>query len=98
MKESSDAIHRFPAKAATLQPMSKQLTAEDFKESLNAHVAAKGTEIREHYGPHIGWRELVRILGDRSVVRYPCEIVFDAALLLPGEFAHAQPNSDNPQD
>lgn len=78
--------------------MATQLTAEDFKQSLNTHVAAKGEEIREKYGPHIGWKELVQILEDRSVVRYPCEIVFDAAPLLENEFAHALPNSENPQD
>jgi len=78
--------------------MSKQLTADDFKESLNAHVAAKGEEIRERYGTDIGWKELLQILEDRSVVRYPCEIVFDAAPLLEDEFAHAMPNSENPQD
>jgi hypothetical protein len=78
--------------------MSKQLTTDDFKESLNAHVAAKGEEIRARYGPEIGWRELSKILNDRSAVRYPCEIVFDAAPLMEGEFAHAQPNGENPAD
>src|ERR1051325_653143 len=78
--------------------MSKQLTADDFRQSLNAHVAAKGEEIRARYGPRIGWRELQQILADRSAVRYPCEIVFDAAPLLEGEFAHAMPNSDEPND
>jgi hypothetical protein len=77
--------------------MSKQLTTDDFKESLSAHVASKGEEIRARYGPDIGWRELLRILNDRSVVRYPCEIVFDAAQLQEGEFAHAAPNGEEPQ-
>ncbi|HWC61101.1 MAG TPA: hypothetical protein VHC44_15505 [Verrucomicrobiae bacterium] len=78
--------------------MATQLTADDFKQSLNAHVASKGEEIREKYGPEIGWRELLQVLGDRSAVRYPCEIVFDAAPLLEGEFAHAMPNSEDPKD
>ena len=78
--------------------MSKQLTADDFKESLNSHVAAKGEEIRARYGPEIGWRELQRILADRAVVRYPCEIVFDASALRAGEFAYAAPNGENPED
>jgi hypothetical protein len=68
--------------------MSKQLTTEDGRQSLNAHAAAKGLEIREKYGPRIGWTELQRILQDRSCVRYPCEILFDAAGLQQGEFAH----------
>lgn len=78
--------------------MSKQLTADDFKQSLNSHVASKGEEIREKYGPEIGWRELLQILNDRSVVRYPCEVVFDSSALLDGECAHAEPNSENPLD
>jgi hypothetical protein len=78
--------------------MATQLTADDFKQSLNTHVAGKGEEIREKYGPEIGWKELLQVLEDRSLVRYPCEIIFDSAPLLEGEFAHAMPNSENPQD
>jgi hypothetical protein len=37
------------------------------------------------------------MLQDRSAVRYPCEIVFDAAPLLDGEFAHPLPNGDDPE-
>ena len=76
--------------------MSKQLTTDDFTQSLNAHVAAKGLEVYERYGPCIGWAELLRILGDRSVVRYPCEIVFDAEPLIEGEFAYPKPNGEDP--
>ena len=78
--------------------MATQLTADDARQSLNAHVAAKGAEIFEKYGPRIGWKELLRILEDRACVRYPCQIVFDAAQLGPGEFAHPVPKSDNPED
>jgi hypothetical protein len=78
--------------------MATTLTADDFKQSLNTHVATKGEEIREKFGPEIGWKELLQILEDRSLVRYPCEIIFDSAPLLEGEFAHAMPNSENPQD
>lgn len=78
--------------------MATKLTAEDARQSLNAHVAAKGAEIFEKYGPQIGWKELLRILEDRACVRYPCEIVFDAGALLPGEFAHPVPQGDQPED
>jgi len=78
--------------------MSPQLTVEDFKEPLNAHVAVKGAEIHQKYGPRIGWNELLRILEDRSAVRYPCEIVFDAAPLQAGEFAHPVPNGLRPEE
>ncbi|MBI3417696.1 MAG: hypothetical protein HY043_20585 [Verrucomicrobia bacterium] len=76
--------------------MDTQLTIEDAKQSLNAHVAAKGVEIREKYGPHIGWRELTQILNDRSCVRYPCEIVFDVGPLQPGELAYPMARGDSP--
>jgi hypothetical protein len=76
--------------------MSKQLTTDDFTQSLNAHVAAKGLGIYESYGPCIRWTELLQILGDRSVVRYPCEVVFEADPLLDGEFAYPKPNGQDP--
>jgi hypothetical protein len=78
--------------------MAIQLTAEDARQSLNGHVAAKGREIWEKYGPHIGWQELLRILADRACVRYPCEIVFDAGPLEPGEFAHPVARGARPED
>ena len=78
--------------------MSKQLTADDFKQSLNVHVATKGEEIHAKYGPHLEWKELLRILEDRTCVRYPCEIVFDAAQLEPGECAHPVPKGAQPEE
>lgn len=78
--------------------MPTQLTSEDFKQSLTARVAAKGEELREKYGPHIGWKELCRILDDRAFCRYPCEVVFDASQLQPGEFAHPIQNGALPDD
>jgi hypothetical protein len=78
--------------------MPTQLTAADARQSLNEHVAARGREIHGKYGPHIGWRELRQILADRSCVRYPCEIVFDAAPLNPGEFAHPVAKGKRPED
>jgi hypothetical protein len=77
--------------------MPTQLTENDVRESLSSHVAAKGEEIRAKYGPHIGWKELQRILEDRSCVRYPCEVVFDAGPLLPGECAHPVANGNLPE-
>jgi hypothetical protein len=78
--------------------MPVQLTAEDAKQSLNAHIAAKGTEIHEKYGPHIGWSELLRILDDRAFCRYPCDVVFDAGSLDPGEIAHPVAKGARPED
>jgi hypothetical protein len=78
--------------------MPTQLTAEHAKQSLTAHVAAKGGEIFAKYGPQIGWPELQRLLEDRACVRYPCVIRFDAAGLQPGEFAYPAPNGERPED
>lgn len=78
--------------------MAKQLTADDARESLHAHVAAKGAEIFEKYGPHIGFAELKAILQDRSCVRYPCELAFDASHLNPGEFAYPEPRGQRPEE
>jgi hypothetical protein len=78
--------------------MPKQLTIEDARQSLTAHVAVKGAEIHEKYGPRIGWDELLRILEDRACVRYPCEIQFDASPLLDGEFAHAIAKGGQPEE
>lgn len=78
--------------------MDRTLTLEDARQSLASHAEEKGRQLNGKYGPHIGWAELRRILEDRSLVRYPCEIVFDASGLLEGEFAHPIPNSERPED
>ena len=78
--------------------MATQLTAENAKQSLSAHVAAKGVEIFDKYGPVIGWKQLLRILEDRAAVRYPCEIVFDASVLQPGELAYPAPKGPHPEN
>jgi hypothetical protein len=78
--------------------MAIQLTAEDARQSLNEHVAARGAEIAAKYGPHLGWQALLRLLEDRGCVRYPCEILFDAGPLCPGEFAHPVARGARPED
>ena len=78
--------------------MPKQLTADDAKQSLTAHVETKGIEVYVKYGPQLDWAALQRLLTDRACVRYPVEIVFDAAPLLPGEFAHPTQRAEKPED
>lgn len=78
--------------------MALQLTAEDARQSLTAHVAAKGAEIFLKYGPGLGAGGLPALLADRACVRYPCQVAFDAAALQPGEFAHAEPLGGRPED
>jgi len=79
-------------------PMAKQLTADDAKQSLTAHVESKGAEVFVKYGPHLGWGQLQHLLADRALVRYPCAVVFDAEPLLPGEFAHPVQQGERPED
>ncbi|MDB6114069.1 MAG: hypothetical protein JWQ83_543 [Lacunisphaera sp.] len=78
--------------------MPQQLTLDDARQSLTAHIATKGAEIRAKFGPHIGFQELERLLADRDYTRYPVEIIFSATGLLDGEFAHPFPKGTNPED
>ena len=78
--------------------MSRQLTIDDGRQSLRAHVISKGEEIRAKYGAHVGYKELQQILEDRDFVRYPCELSFDSAPLLEGECAHPVAKTDRPED
>ena len=78
--------------------MAIQLTPDDVRQSLNAHVAARGAELHARYGPRLGWQELQQILADRTFVRYPCDVVFDAGPLQPGEFAHPVARGERPED
>ncbi len=77
--------------------MARHLTVADARESLTAHVTARGIEVFMKYGPKIGWAELQGLLADRAYVRYPCEIVFDAGPLMAGEFAHPEPKGETPE-
>ena len=78
--------------------MSEQPSTNETRQSLHDHAAEKGRSIYAKYGPRIGWPELLRILDDKSAVRYPCRIVFEAKELQAGEFAHAQPVGSQPED
>ncbi len=73
-------------------------TPAEAKQSLTDHVADKGMEIHAKYGPRIGWREIQRIVQDRSAVRYPCEIAFTSEGLREGEFAYPHPKGALPED
>ena len=77
--------------------MTTRLTAQDAQLSLRGHAAAKGAEIHAKYGPDLGWHQLQRLLTDRACVRYPCELVFDAGPLHPGECAFASPRGAVPE-
>jgi hypothetical protein len=76
----------------------QKLTLEDARLSLTSHASEKGAQLHSKYGPHIGWTELRQVMEDRSLVRYPCEIVFSASGLRPGEMAHPFPNAEDPSE
>lgn len=78
--------------------MARELKTELVKPSFRDQVSAQAAEIHLKYGPHLGWEQLGQLLEDRSLVRYPCEIRFNAEPLLPGEFAHPLPRGHNPDD
>ncbi len=61
-------------------------------------LAARAAEIRRKYGPSLGWGELQALLKDRTVTPFPCEVRFDAAPLLPGEFGHPIPKGLRRED
>lgn len=70
--------------------MARQLKNEAPPDLAEA-IAALADLIRQRYGPRLDWRQLLLLLDDRTCVRYPCELRFDAEPLLPGEFAHVVP-------
>ena len=78
--------------------MSETPTAATAQRSLSEHVASKGADLREKYGPKIGWQQLQQVMADRSLVRYPCEIAFTDEGLREGEFAYPHPLGDKPED
>ncbi len=71
--------------------METKLTAKDAQVALRDHVEEKALAARKRYGGTVDENVMRRMLEDRSVVRYPTRLQFDAEPLEPGEFAHAQP-------
>lgn len=63
---------------------------------LPGDLQASAARIRAAYGPRLEPEALGRLLEDRSVIPYPCELRFDADLLLPGEFGHIFANGVDP--
>lgn len=75
--------------------MAKQFKTEPVRRTLSADLAVKAAEIRQKYGPDIGWDELQKLLDDRDCTPFPCQIRFDSGPLLPGEFGHPVPNGSS---
>ena len=76
--------------------MTHELIADDARQSLRDHCAAKGREVQAKYGPHLGWAELQQLLADRTLVRYPCTVAFDSVPLQADELAYPEPLGARP--
>ena len=75
-----------------------RLTETDGKEALRDHLVSRATEARLRRGLLIDADEIMRILDDRSIVRYPVGVRFDSQPLEPGEFAWPAPLGNKPAD
>ena len=71
-------------------------TADGRQEQSRSVAGAAGEAVFRDYASNLNWERLKALLQDRRHVRFPSEIKFDAALLLPGECAHTFPRSPNP--
>ncbi len=73
-------------------------SASDGQEALRDHVVARATDARLRRGGLIDRAEIMRMLEDRTVVRYPVGVRFDAEPLQPGEFACLEALGEHPND
>lgn len=73
-------------------------TEHDAKAGLRDHVLERARAARERHGPIIDDAAILRVLDDRTVVRYPTGVRFDASPLRAGEFAWAAPLGEHPKD
>lgn len=78
--------------------MNPRPTAAEAQQSLRDHVIKKATDARLLRGGLIDRTEIMRLLDDRSVVRYPLGVRFDAEPLHAGEFACLESLGDHPSD
>lgn len=78
--------------------MSPRPTPQEAQQSLRDHVVARATQAREQRSGRIDRATMLRLLEDRSVVRYPLGVRFDAQPLRPGEFACLESLGERPAD
>ena len=78
--------------------MARYAIAPSRRLALSAQIAAEASHAHEHHGPDIGWQQLLTLLQDTNCVRFPCELRFDSAPLLPGEFGYAVRKGSKPEE
>ncbi len=76
--------------------MEHRLTEQDGHRALRDHILEKATAARTAHGPMIDADAIMRVLDDRTVVRYPVGVRFDGAPLETGEFGQALPLGEHP--
>lgn len=78
--------------------MGQKLTEHDGRRALRDHLMEKAAAARAAYGPVVGVAQVLKMLEDREVVRYPVRVCFEGGGLLEGEFAYAAPLGEHPRD
>jgi hypothetical protein len=78
--------------------MNPRPTAEEARQSLRDHVVTKAIDARRGRVVPIDRAEMMRLLDDRAVVRYPLGVRFDAEPLRAGEFACLERLGERPSD
>ncbi len=78
--------------------MEQKPTEQDGKLALFEHIEAKANEARLRYGLYIDTETIIRMLDDRTVVRFPVGVRFDAEGLEPGEPAYPMPLGERPNE
>lgn len=74
------------------------LTEQDGYAALQGHLVSRACQARETHADLGSVARLRELLMDSNVVRFPTRLEFDAAPLLPGEFAWARPEGEHPRD
>ncbi len=73
-------------------------SAEEAQQSLRDHVVTRATEAGLRRGGFFDRAVITQMLQDRSVVRYPLGVRFDAEPLQPGEFAYLEALGTHPSE
>jgi hypothetical protein len=73
------------------QELDPSISPEVARQGFLEHVREKATAARMKHGLYVDTDAVLAMLDDRTIVRHPTSIVFDASPLQPHEFAFPQP-------
>jgi hypothetical protein len=80
------------------RPFASEISGQEAAAAFAEHIVRKAAAARQRYGPCIGPDQIVTMLHDPEVVRYPTALEFDAAWLQPHEFGWPKPLGFHPRD